>query len=115
MSSNIGECSDDHLIGFEIRDGARRIKCEVSNEALEVASGLAEGSSAMLRRRSFDRFRTLINAAAALRISTLPPGSTASILLTTRDLRRVPAEHGAPAFGVAARVSSSRVALGEPV
>ncbi len=114
MSSNIGGNDDDDLIGFEIRDGARRIRCEVSNQALEAASGLADGSPAILRRRSFDRFRTLINAAAALRISTLPPGSVGPILLTARDLRRVPAEQGAPVFGVAARVTATRAVANEP-
>ncbi len=116
MSSNVDGNSGDDLVGFEIQDGSRRIKCEVSNEALEAASGLADGSSATLRRRSFDRFRTLINAAAVLRISALPPGLTSRILLTERDLRRVPAETGAPAFGVAARVSPpTRAASGKPV
>lgn len=115
MSSNIGVNNDDTLIGFEVRDGARRIKCEVSNQALEAASGLADGSPTALRRRSFDRFRTLINAAAALRISALPLGSAGPILLTTRDLRRVPGEHGAPVFGVAARVTSARTVSSEPV
>ena len=114
MSSTIGASNDDDVIGFEIRNGARRIRCEVSNQALEAASGLADGSSGSLRRRSFDRFRTLINSAAALRISTLPPGSVGPILLTTQDLRRVPAEHGAPVFGVAVRVATTRAVASEP-
>ncbi len=107
MSSNIGGSSDDDLIGFEIRDGVRRIKCSVSNEALEAAAGLGP-SAPGLRRRSFDRFRTLINTAAAMRITSLPPGFAGPIVLTTHDLRSVPPIRGTPVFGVAARPSSSR-------
>jgi len=83
---------------FEIRDGIRRISCAVSNEALEAVSGLPAPSTAMLRRRSFDRFRTLINVAAKLKLSTLPSGAIGLIVLTDEDLRRVPPETGVPAY-----------------
>ena len=57
----------------------------------------------MLRRRSFDRFRTLINVAAKLKLRTLPSGSIGLIVLTREDLRRVPPETGVPSFGSSAR------------
>jgi hypothetical protein len=57
----------------------------------------------MLRRRSFDRFRTLINVAANLKLRTLPSGSIGLIVLTREDLRRVPPETGVPSFGSTAR------------
>ena len=92
-----------NFIRFEIRDGIRRIGCAVSDEALDAVSGLTELSTPVLRRRSFDRFRTLIHAAAMLRLRALPPGSVGPIILTRQDLRRVPPETGTPAFGSAAR------------
>ena len=114
MRTNTGEPGGHGLIAFEIRDGVRRVRCEVSNQALEAASGLADGAPAMLRRRSFDRFRVLIHAAAAIRISALPPGSTDTILLTAHDLRCVSAERGTQQFGVAGRTPSARPELGIP-
>ena len=61
-------------IQFEVRDGMRRVMCHVSEEALEAASGLSAPSTTALRRRSFDRFRGLIDAAAKLKLKTLTPG-----------------------------------------
>jgi hypothetical protein len=107
-SPNFGTAAGDDLIRFAIRDGIRLIKCAVSNEALEAASGLAEDSAPTLRRRSFDRFRTLIHAAATLRLKALPSDFVGPILLTTRDLRCVPPERGFPVFGVAARPPAQR-------
>ncbi len=89
---------------FEVRDGMRRISCTVSDEALEAVSGLPTPSSAALRRKSFDRFRTLINAAATLKLVTLPPGFAGPLALDDADLRRVPAEKGVPVYGSSARV-----------
>ena len=94
---------DGNFIRFEIRDGIRRISCAVSDEALEAVSGLPAPSTVMLRRRSFDRFRTLINAAAKLKLSTLPSRPIGLIVLTGEDLRRVPPETGVPSFGSSAR------------
>jgi hypothetical protein len=90
-------------IRFEIRDGMRRVSFVVSNEALEAASGLPDQSSSTLRRRSFDRFRTLIHAAAARQLAALPPGFVSPIVLTGGDLRSVPPERGGPAFGSSGR------------
>jgi hypothetical protein len=103
----------DDMIRFEIRDGMRRVSFVVSNEALEAASGLPGLSSAMLRRRSFDRFRTLIHAAAARRLAALPLGFVSPIVLTGRDLRSVPPERGAPAFGSSGR-APARPTADEP-
>ena len=100
---NVVSTLDGDLIGFEIRDGTRRIRCAVADEALEALSGLTLPSTAILRRRSFDRFRTLINAAAALKIATLPAGFIGPLVLTGGDLRRVPQERGSPAFGTSGR------------
>ena len=74
-TSNAGTPFDGNFIRFEIRDGIRRISCAVSDEALEAVSGLPVPSTVVLRRRSFDRFRTLINVAAKLKLSTLPSRS----------------------------------------
>lgn len=104
----------DDMIRFEIRDGMRRVSFVVSNEALEAASGLPGLSSAMLRRRSFDRFRTLIHAAAARQLAALPRGFVSPIVLTSRDLRSVPPERGVPAFGSSGRVPARPAADGAP-
>ncbi len=98
-TSNATAPLDGDFIRFEIRDGIRRISCAVSDEALEAASGLTLPSTVILRRRSFDRFRTLINAAAKLKLRTLPPGSIGPIVLTREDLRCMPPETGMPSFG----------------
>ena len=110
--SSAGEKFADNAIRFEIRDGVRRVSFVVSNEALEAASGLPDQSSFMLRRRSFDRFRTLIHAAAARRLAAGPPGFVSPIVLTCGDLRSVPVERGAPAFGSSGRFPA-RPASGE--
>lgn len=94
---------DRSLIRFEVRVGIRRISCNVSDEALEAVSGLAAPSTMVLRRKSFDRFRTLIDAAARLKLGTLPPGFIGPVVLSSGDLRRVPPEVGVPAFGSAGR------------
>jgi hypothetical protein len=94
---------DKSLIRFEIRDGIRRISCTVSNEALEAAAGLTAPSTEMLRRRSFDRFRTLINTAAEMKLRTLALGSIGPLDLSSEDLRCVPTETDAPQFGGSAR------------
>jgi hypothetical protein len=65
----------------------------------------------MLRRRSFDRFRTLINVAAKLKLRTLPPGAIGPIVLTHEDLRCVPPETGVPSFGSSARGPIRTVSL----
>ncbi len=94
--------ADRSLVRFEVRDGIRRVSCVVSDDALEAVSGLAAPSTVSLRRRSFDRFRTLINRAAKLKLKSLPSG-TGSVVLTSRDLRCVPPEAGAPSFGSSSR------------
>ncbi len=90
---------DPSLIRFEVRVGIRRISCNISDDALEAVSGLTAPSTVTLRRKSFDQFRTLIDAAARLKLGTLPPGFIGPIVLSTGDLRRVPPEVGVPAFG----------------
>jgi hypothetical protein len=112
-SSGSSPKAADDVIRFEIRDGIRRVSFVVSNEALEAASGLPGLSSAMLRRRSFDRFRTLIHAAAARRLASLPLGFVSPVVLTGRDLRAVPTERGTPAFGSSGR-TPARPAADEP-
>jgi hypothetical protein len=102
---------DGDFIHFEIRDGIRRIGCAISDEALEAASSLTMPSTVMLRRRSFDRFRTLINVAAKLKLRTLPPGAIGPIVLTHEDLRCVPPETGVPSFGSSARGPIRTVSL----
>jgi hypothetical protein len=94
---------ESSAIRFEIRDGCRRISFAVSDETLNAASGLIAPSTLMMRRKSFDRFRTLINAAAILKLKALPSGPIGPIVLTERDLRRVPPERGTPSFGTCAR------------
>jgi hypothetical protein len=84
---------------FEIRDQTRRISCVVSNEALEVASNLPLPSTIMSRQRSFNRFRTLIDVAARLKLSRMPGGFTGSLTILPDDLRHVPDLEGAPQFG----------------
>jgi hypothetical protein len=109
-TSNAVSPLDGNFIRFEIRDGVRRISCAVSDEALEAVSGLTAPSTLLLRRRSFDRFRTLINVAAKLKVSTLPSGSIDLIVLTREDLRCVPSEAGVPSFGSSARDPTRRAA-----
>lgn len=100
-----GLVPDAGFTQFEVRDGSRRVKCHVSGEALEAVSGLAVPSTVALRRNSFDRFRTLIDAAAKLKLKTLPPGFAGPLALSGRDLRCVPHEVGVPSFGSSSRGS----------
>jgi hypothetical protein len=93
----------ENFIRFEVRDGIRRVTCAVLDDALEAAAGLATPSTLSLRRRSFDRFRTLIDAAALMKLKTLPTGSAGMIVLTRSDLRSVPPQNGVPSFGTAQR------------
>ena len=90
-------------ICFEIRSGMRKVSCSISDDALEAASGLTAPSTVTLRRRSFDRFRTLINQAATLKLANLPADCNDPMMLTRDDLRRVPAVTGEPQYGIAVR------------
>jgi Protein of unknown function (DUF1488) len=94
---------EENFLRFEVRDGMRRISCAVSDQALEAMSGLTVPSTVVLRRRSFDRFRTLIDAAAKLKLETLPSGFVGPLVLTTEDLRSAPPQAGIPLFGSSAR------------
>lgn len=100
---NTDPAPDPSITQFEVRDGVRRVICSVSDEALEAASGLAAPSTPVLRRKSFDRFRTLIDAAAKLKLNTLPAGSLGPIVLSSQDLRCVPPAAGVPLFGSMSR------------
>ncbi|GBQ27984.1 hypothetical protein AA13594_0809 [Gluconacetobacter azotocaptans DSM 13594] len=71
----------------------------VSGEALEAAAGLTLPSTSLSRQRSFDRFRTLINAAAKLKLARAPVRQGGCLVLESDDLRRVPLEVGVPLFG----------------
>jgi len=97
------------VIRFEIRDGIHRISCAVLYDALEAVSGLTVPSTVALRQRSFDRFRTLINVAAKLKLRTLSAGSVGPITLNCEDLRRVPPEVGMPSFGSSTRTPTGPV------
>ena len=90
-------------IQFEVRDGIKRVTFSVLGEALDAASGLVAPSTEALRRRSFDRFRSLIDAAAKLKLRTLPPEAVGPLTLSSRDLRNVPPLSGTPAFGSSPR------------
>lgn len=90
-------------ITFEIRSGIHRVQCGVANEALDAASGCIEPSTPALRRRSFDRFRTLIHEAAMIQFGARPPGCVDPILVTSADLRRVPSRTGSPNMGTLGR------------
>ena len=103
MNATASPAIDQGLTQFEVRDGIRRVRCNVSQEALEAVSGLAIPSTMALRRKSFDRFRTLIDAAAKLKLKTLPPGFSGTIAISSNDLRSVPHEAGVPAYGSAPR------------
>jgi len=98
-------------IRFEIRDGARRVSCAVSGEALDAVAGLSAPSTPALRRASFDRFRTLIHAAAVMRL-VAGTESGEPILITGRDLKRVPSAPGLPKFGTSGRGAAGTVPVG---
>ena len=103
MTRPIGAALEAGSIQFEVRDGIRRVCCHVTDEALEAVSGLRVPSTTALRRRSFDRFRTLIEAAAQMKLRTLPPGFDGRLALSSRDLRCVPTDPGLPSFGTSPR------------
>ncbi len=107
---NAAPTIENNFIRFEIRDGSRRIGCAVSDEALDPVSGLISPSTPLMRRKSFDRFRTLINGAAMLKLRSLPSGPVGPIVLTKRDLRGVPPEARTPPFGSCGR-GMSRTAV----
>jgi hypothetical protein len=94
---------NDGFTRFQVRVGVRLISCDVSDEALEAVSGPALPSTSLTRRRSFDRFRTLIDAAAKLKLKDLSAGFGGPLVLSSRDLRRVPSETGVPSYGSAPR------------
>jgi hypothetical protein len=79
--------SDDTFIQFHIMDGSRRIRCAISNQAMDKASSLAAPSSPALRSRSFYRFRASIHGAAMLKLKRLPPGFEGPLVLLAEDLR----------------------------
>jgi len=110
---NAAPLVDNSPVCFEVRNGMRRVSCVVSDEALDAVSSLPLPSTSGLRRRSFDRFRTLIHAAAQLKLNALPSEFSGSILLNTEDLRSVPPEKGVPVFGSAARTIVRPVPIGE--
>ena len=91
------------MIQFEVRDGMRRIACTISEEALDAVSGLTAPSTLALRRRAFDRFRSLIDAAAKLKLKSLPPEAVGPLMLSSSDLRVVPPSSGVPVFGTSPR------------
>jgi hypothetical protein len=77
---------DTGCIHFEIMDGMRRIRCSVPNELIDAVSGLPAPLTDGLRRRSFDRFRTVMHGAAMQRLKAQPAGSLEPIVLVRRDL-----------------------------
>jgi hypothetical protein len=105
-ASSAAPAFDPNLVNFEIRHGMQRIRCAVLDDALDAVSGQTAPSNSTLRRRSFDRFRTLINAAASVKLATLPTDFAGPLVLTRDDLRRVPTQPGAPSFGSAPRAQS---------
>ncbi len=96
MTASIAE---KNLVHFEVRDGMRRISCAISNDTLDAAVGLKDVGTPADRRRSFERFRSMIHVAALLRWKAQPLGSVAPVILTDRDLCDVPPKIGNPRFG----------------
>ena len=94
---------DADAVRFEVRNGMHRVGCTVSGEALEAASGLVVPSTTGMRRQSFDRFRTVIHAAAMRKLGTLPPNFAGLLAVTSDDLRGQPPMTGEPVFGNARR------------
>jgi hypothetical protein len=94
---------DGSFINFEIMDGIRRITCSVPNDVMDAVSGIAGPLTPGLRRRSFDRYRTLIHGAAMQRLKEMPAGSHGPIVLARRDLRCVAQETEPGRPGGAAR------------
>ncbi len=104
ITSNVASTLDGSVVRFEVREGIRRISCAVLREALEAASGLTAPSTVALRRGSFDRFRTLIDAVPKLKSRTVPSEFIGPIVLTGDDLRSMPPQTGVPPFGSSAGV-----------
>jgi len=98
--------SDSSFISFEIMDGIRRIACSVPNDVMDAVSGQGTPLTPGLRRRSFDRYRTLIHGAAMQRLKELPAGSLGPIVLARRDLRLVALETQAVRPGSLAKAAS---------
>ncbi len=96
-------------VQFEVFLGKRRVRCTLTDEALEAVSGLPGPLTMAVKRVSFDRFRILIDAAARLKMETIEHGSIDAITLTSTDLRRAGTQVGAPPFGTAARPTSRPV------
>jgi hypothetical protein len=88
---------------FEIRHRTRRVWCAISDEALEAASNLPLPSTATSRQRSFNRFRTLIDVAARLKLSHMPDSFTGPLTILSDDLRHVPGLEGLPQFSSMSR------------
>jgi hypothetical protein len=86
---------------FEIRVGVRRIACNVSDDVLHAVIGLPDGSTPTQRRRAFDRFRMLIDAAAKLKLGLLPADFGGPLALSSLDLRAVPPASETPVLGSA--------------
>lgn len=103
VSQVTAEPSESAPVKFEVQVGPRRISCTVTDEALEVASGLTLPSTSALRRRSFDRFRMLIDAAAKFKIEALPAVFPGPLAIGIADLRRVPPPKGVPLLGTSSR------------
>lgn len=68
-------------------------------------SGLVIPSTTASRRKSFDRFRMLINAAATLKLARLPPGFVGLLAFWGEDLRSVPRQVDLLVFGSAGRAA----------
>jgi hypothetical protein len=64
----------------------------VPNDVMDAVCGVTGPLTPGLRRRSFDRFRTLIHGAAMQRLKDMPAGSVGPIVLVQRDLRLVAME-----------------------
>ena len=86
-------------IEFLIQHGSHRVRCAVTADALDSVCGHAEPTTDSVRRRAFERFRTLINVAAQRKLDGLGADAGDSLLLTCEDLRAVPHVAGTPVFG----------------
>jgi len=100
---------DGNGIHFEIMDGIRRITCSVPNDVMDAVSGLPGPLTPSLRRRSFDRFRTLIHGAAVQRLKDMPAGSAGPIVLARRDLRSVSLETASSCSGSFAAAAGQQI------
>ena len=88
---------------FEVRSGNRRVRCLVADTTLDAASGLSELPTLTLRRRSFEKFRTLIQATAQRMLGELPVGFIGSLVISGEDMRQTTPEQGMAVFGDAGR------------